>query len=122
MAEAIVIGGVEMAGETLEQLITEGRKKSAIKVERIEFDRYQMRAIARLVRRKLIAPEELADDRFFQCRCCGFNPHEPTIHNWFFALAFNDRRELVALSRLALAMQNQRRLSFRKQTFNRTNV
>jgi hypothetical protein len=88
-----------VTGETLERELSRAMAKRQQKQEVDEYNEYERRACGYMVKREAMPASELSDPCYFQCRACGWNPHEPQIRRWFWARSITSRRDLVTLSR-----------------------
>jgi hypothetical protein len=88
-----------VSGESLRNFLEEAMRtrNEALVVE--EYGKYEIRATGYMVKREAMPKHELSDPCCFQCRACGWNPYDATVHSWFWALSLVYRRELVSLSR-----------------------
>ena len=64
-----------------------------------DYANYRRRAMSMLRRWRSMPRGEWVDARFFECRACGFDPLDSSIHCWFWGLGDDSRRTLVILSR-----------------------
>lgn len=99
IAQEYVIGGEQLTGERFSALLEDALRLKQNQLEADQFNAYERRAIAYMIRREIMPASEGGDPLCFQCRACGWNPYDAKVRAWFWRLSVDRRRELVRLSR-----------------------